>query len=69
MARVTVVVGEKAYYSHLIADADISAFGSHCPSNNSGVTSKTCSDCTSYNSSFNGTGGGCWHWQGNNGGK
>lgn len=69
MSKVTVVVGEKAYYSHLITDSDIQSFGSHCPGHNNGVTSRECGDCSGYNSSYDGTGGDCWHWVGNKGGK
>lgn len=66
MAIKTIVVGAKCYYSDLITASDISSYGTHCPSNYSGVTSRSCGDC-SHNVSHDGSGGGCWHYRGNEG--
>lgn len=66
MAIKNVVVGSLMYYSDLITASDISSYGTHCPSHNLSVTTRSCSDC-SHNSSVQGTTGGCWHYQGNKG--
>lgn len=68
MARVTVSVGLKALYSHLVTNTDVTAFGTHCPSHNNTVTTKSCSDCN-HNSSHDGTGGGCWYYSPNYGSR
>ena len=50
MAIKNVVVGSLMYYSDLITASDISSYGTHCPSHNLSVTTRSCSDC-SHNSS------------------
>lgn len=67
MAIKTIVVGAKCYYSDLITASDIASYGTHCPSYNNGATSRSCGDCSGHNNGHDGSGGGCWHYQGNEG--